>query len=140
MSHNNKITLVWFIIIVVGILIFFFAKDSTQQSRAVIKQGGMKIKYRILIDLFLQLDPRMSINQETNWFIAVSSSNYGGSVAFLIHQTFGKVTIQWKTNSALLGKHEIEWTFNEFMDQHAMFDKIENDIGKYNDNVMSNFI
>lgn len=132
--------MVWFIVIVIGIIIFSFARDSSKQSTAVIKQGGMKVKYRTLINLFLELDPRMSITKETNSFISLGVSSYGGSVAFFIHQTFGKVTIEWKTTSALTGKHELQWTFDEFMDQHAMYNKINHDVGKYNENVMSKYM
>lgn len=40
----------------------------------------------------------------------------------------------------MLGKHKIEWEFNEFMDQNDMIKKIDNDTEVYMMNVIQKFM
>lgn len=132
--------MMWFIIIVIGFIIFSFARDTSKQATAVVKQGGMKVKYRTLVNYFLGLDPRSAIVQETTTFINIGVKSLGGATNILIQQTYGNVTIGWKVDSPVFGKHNLEWTFNEFLDQEKMIEKVENDISKYNENAMQNFM
>ncbi len=131
----------WWIVLIaiVAYVIIKFAIDSNKQADAVIKQGGMRKKYKTLVDNLLSGHPQARIVQETATFLNIGVSNMGGTTSFFITQTFGTVTVEWKINSPLFGKHKLEWTFDEFLDQDKMIEKIENDVGKYTMNIMQNF-
>lgn len=131
----------WLVIIavIVTIIVFKFVNDSNKQANAVAKQGGMRIKYRTLINYILSSDPKCRIIQETSTFISVGVSGISGSTVFLIQQTYGTVTIQYKVKSHVFGNHQLEWRFDEFEDQEKMIDKITHDINIYNSNIMQNF-
>jgi len=127
----------WIIIIAVLIFVIFkFLYDRNKQASKITKEGGMKNKYRELIE-FLMRDSRTKIFQETSDSITLGISSLGGTTLFILIQTFGHVTVQWKVDNPLLGKHKLEWRFDEYDDQEIMTEKIANDIQKYQDNVMN---
>ena len=55
----------WIIIVVIVIMVIKFANDSNKQANAVAKQGGMRVKYRKLINHLLNGDANCKIIQET---------------------------------------------------------------------------
>lgn len=63
----------WWIIIIgiVVIMLIRFASDYNKQANTVIKQGGMRGKYKTLINHILRQDSSARIIQETNTFISV---------------------------------------------------------------------
>lgn len=129
--------------IVVGIIVFIiikFVNDSNKQANAVAKQGGMRTKYSTLVKFLLNQDPHARIIQETSTFISVGASGMSGSTVFFIQQTYGSVTIQYKVESKLFGKHQLEWRFDEFLDQQKMIERITNDVSAYNNNMMQKFM
>jgi hypothetical protein len=125
-----------FIIIIIVLIIVKFLYDKNQQSVQVGRQGGMANKYRILIAHLMVGHSNTSIFQETSDSISLGVSNAGGSTIFRLLQTFGKVTIRWEMNSPLFGKHNLEWDFSEYMDQEQMFERMGNDIAKYQENAI----
>lgn len=127
------------LIIVVAILVKFFA-DLNKQANYVTKQGGMRNKYKHLVDYALASSPKARIIQETSTFINIGVSSPVGPFAFMITHSFGSVIIQWKLEDSILGKHQLEWQFGEFDDQQKMIEKIENDISKYQNNVIKNYM
>ena len=130
----------WIVLIGVGICIFYnFISDNNKQANIVAKQGGMRIKYRILVDYFLSGRNDCHIIYEVGTSIKVGASSQGGNTYFNIVQTFGRVTIVWTSMNELLGKHELEWQFNEFMNQKEMINKINNDIEIYMSNVLQKY-
>lgn len=128
----------WTIIIIIGAIILIkFIYDTSQQKQKVSKEGGMLHKYRILVDALLSGDQRTKIHQVTGDSVIIGLSNVGGSTMFFLTQTFGKLTVQWKVESPVLGKHKLEWEFDEYLDQEKMMQKIMNDLTKYQNNVMT---
>lgn len=132
----------WWIIIVAIIVIILikFISDSNRQAKVVIKQGGMRVKYKTLVMYFLQSSPNAQIVQENSTFINVGIVSSGYKMAFFITQTYGTVTIEWKMESQILGKHRLEWQFDEFMDQEKMIEKIENDLEIYQNNMIQKYM
>lgn len=131
----------WWIIII-GVILFIiikFVNDINKQANAVAKQGGMRNKYRTLVEYALAGDQRSHIVREDGTSITIGCSSPGGSTYIDIVQTFGSVRIRWNSTSALLGNHKLEWQFDEFMDQEKMVDKIEHDIQVYMTNVFQKF-
>lgn len=131
----------WWIIIISIILftVIKFAIDNNKQADAVAKQGGMRKKYRTLVDDFLCGHKQSHIVQENSTSITIGCGSAGGSTYFEIIQTFGTVTIIWRSSSVLMGNHKLEWEFNEFMDQEKMIEKIHHDIETYMINVIQKF-
>lgn len=130
----------WIIVLAVAawILIKFFS-DWDKQGEHVKQEGGMRTKYRTLVDYALSGSDKSHIVQETNTFIRVGASSAGGSTFFDISQTFGKVTIQWLSKSMLLGNDKLEWEFGEYDDQEKMVEKINHDIEIHVKSKLSSF-
>ena len=116
------------LLVIVGWMAFKFFGDWNEQGNHVVAEGGMKTKYRKIVEWVLNGRSDCRVIQEDRTFIRVGSSSAGGSTFFDISQTFGNVTIQWISNSALFGKDELEWTFNEYEDQDKIIAKIKEDI------------
>ncbi|HJG14286.1 MAG TPA: hypothetical protein K8V07_20480 [Bacteroides xylanisolvens] len=131
----------WWIIVIgiVVIMLIRFANDSNKQANAIIKQGGMKVKYKTLINYLLSQDPNAKIVQETNTLISIGLLGISGSTIFIVSQAYGEVHIQWKVDSNVFGKHQMEWYFNEFLDQTKMIEKITNDLTVYQTNMVQKF-
>jgi hypothetical protein len=124
------------ILIIAGILIKFLY-DMNKQKTHVARQGGMQHKYRRLFELIKSGDSRTKIYKDTGDQVTLGISNLGGTTLFIITQTFGCVTIQWKVDSPVFGKHKLEWEFDEYLDQNKMMEKITNDLTHYQINVMT---
>ena len=131
----------WWIIVIgiVVIMLIRFANDSNKQANAVIKQGGMRVKYKTLVNYLLKQDPNAKITQETNTLITIGLYGISGSTVFIISQAYGQVHIQWKANSNVFGNHQLEWYFNEFLDQTKMIEKITTDLTTYQTDMMQKF-
>jgi len=132
--------MVWTILIAVVVYIIFkFVSDNNKQASIIAKQGGMRNKYRTLIDYLMSQRPDVKVIHEDSTSIIVGCASAGGSTKFIIAQTFGTVTVQWKSSDIITGNHELEWQFEEFMDQTKMSEKMENDIVVYSTNLLSKF-
>lgn len=130
----------WIVIIVIVVFIIGkFLLDKNEQAGKITMQGGMKNKYKELIEYLMSGDMRTRIFEETSDSLTLGLSNAGGSTLFVLIQSFGKVTVQWKLNSPIYGKHKLEWSFDEFKDQEEMADVIFNNIAKYDKNLMETF-
>ena len=128
----------WQVIIIIAIVVigkFFY--DRHQQSLKIAKEGGMDHKYRELIAILMSADERSKIYELTSDSITVGVSGMGGFTLFILTQTFGKLTVQWKMESVIFGKHKMEWTFPEYADQQKMAERIIRECGKYQENVIS---
>jgi len=126
-----------FIIIIIVLIIVKFLYDKNQQRVQIGRQGGMTNKYRTLIDNLMSGHSNTKIFQETADSLSLGVSGAGGITIFRLVQTFGNITIRWKMNSPLFGKHKLKWEFPEYMDQDQMFVQITIDLAKYQENAMN---
>lgn len=117
------------VIIIVLFIITKFTRDLNKQANAVAKQGGMRNKYRTLVEYAISGHPQSKTVHEDGTSIDIGCSTPGGSTNFSIIQTFGSVTIRWSQNSALIGKHKLEWQFDEFYNQELMTTRGNTDHG-----------
>ncbi|MCC5921555.1 MAG: hypothetical protein LAT68_14120 [Cyclobacteriaceae bacterium] len=129
-----------FIAIVILILVIKFVYDKNKQADKIRLEGGMRKKYRDLVDYFMSQDPRTKILEESSDSITMGIANIGGKTLFILTQTFGEVSIQWKLESPVFGRHKLEWDFPEYADHFKIIQKIESDIGKYQQNVMNSMM
>jgi len=128
----------WILIIIAVVAILAkFAYDSNQQSIKVTKEGGMANKYSLLVDYIVSGHPAVRVTRQTSTSIDFCASSAGGATAFFLTQTFGQITIQWKMRSPIFGEHNLNWDFPEYLDQEKMIARINNDLEKYQSNVMS---
>ncbi|WP_146011108.1 hypothetical protein [Siphonobacter sp. BAB-5405] len=109
----------------------------SQQSIQVGKQGGMANKYKVLIGYLLEGHQNSRIIGQTGDSLTVGCASTGGQTIFNLVQTFGSLTVEWKMESPLFGKHRLEWQFPEYEDQEKMMRKLTNDLEKYQQNVIS---
>lgn len=131
-----------FWVIVLALITFMFIqffKDVNKQSKHLQKEGGMKRKYNVLVNHLLSIDPGGRIIDETKSNITIGYQGASGCITFDIIQTFGTVTIQYKAESIIFGKHKLEWQFNEYASQYQMIEQIEKDIEAYNSNILQKF-
>jgi hypothetical protein len=129
----------WIIIVVIAFIAIKIFIEGNKLSDSVVKQGGMKIKYRTLINYLLKEDPNAKIIQESSVFISIGVSGISGKTVFNIQQTDRNVIVEWKVKNQIFGNHQLKWTFDEFLDQNIMINKIKNDLMVYQNNVMQNF-
>jgi len=94
-------------------------------------------KYRILIDLVKSGHAGCKVFRFSSDSVQLGVSSPGGITMFYLTQTFGTLTVQWKLDSPFYGKHNLEWTFDEYMDQEIMVEKINNDLTQYQINVLT---
>jgi hypothetical protein len=126
--------------IVLFIIVFIIGKffyERHKQATKIALEGGMRSKYRHLIELLLSGDSMSKIYQETSDSITLGVSKMGGTTLFVLTQTFGNVTVQWKVDSPIFGKHKMEWNFPEYADQEKMVERIINDSGKFQENLLN---
>ena len=109
------------------LLIRFFI-DLIRQKRKVQKEGGMRVKYAKLVEWIMQEYPSSRIIQEESTFLNVGALGMAGTTVFWLTQTWGKVTIQYKSTNTLMGTIKLEWEFHEDMPQEQMISKMNSDI------------
>lgn len=132
-------TFLIFVSIVVAIIIFNFAKDSYKENDKIVKEGGIRKKYKTLIDNFIDQDSGMTVTKETNTYCCVAMQNQAGYVAFHFQHTFEKINIKFDMKNIFLGEHKLEWNFPETMPQNDMIYHIENRTRQYMNNVTSKY-
>jgi hypothetical protein len=128
---------------IIGIVLFIIGKflfDKNNQASKIKSEGGMKNKYQHLISLILSDDERIEIIQETQDFITLGKSNNKENTLFILTQTFGLLTVQWEIDNKTIGKHRLEWDFEEYGDQEKMANEIDNSIQKFKTNNLSTLI
>jgi hypothetical protein len=120
------------------VIVFFIGKffyDQNEQSVKIGKEGGMMNKYNVLVTALLQGHQNTKVYKADNNSVQLGVVSHGGSTMYIITQTFGNVTVQWKNDSPIFGKHDLEWDFPEYQNQEEMLARIINDVGKYQSNV-----
>lgn len=128
----------WIIIIlsILAIIVARFFYALNKNNKKISSQGGMRTKYNCLINHILNGDTRARIIQDTSNAVLIGLSNFGGSTYFDINEAFSSVTIRWKIDSPVFGKHNQEWEFPENFDQNEIYNTIESDILVYTRKIM----
>jgi hypothetical protein len=125
-----------FIIAIVVIIIAKFLYDKTLVNKQLGKEGGMKQKYKELITLLIGIDAKSKLSQASKDSIQITNISEGGATSFELLQTFSKISITWRFNNEILGKHNLHWEFPEYMDQSKMFQNISSSLEKYQKNIV----
>ncbi|MDD5998015.1 MAG: hypothetical protein PUC42_14045 [Bacteroidales bacterium] len=131
--------MVVFVLIIVGLLIYSFAKDTYSETNKIVKEGGIYKKYKILIDNFIEEESGMRIIKESNTYMCVGMKNHTGSVTFHFQHTYNQINVTFEMKNIFIGDHKLEWDFPETMPQTDMIKHIETRTRQYMDNVCSRF-
>lgn len=126
--------MVW-VFIVVAFLVFIFFMDKNEETNRVKQQGGFYLKYKELIDYFLEI-PKIKVEKKNKTSITLSVKDRYVVTSFTIAHGFEDVSIFWNHNSITFGKHSLSWTFPESMPQLQMIQLIENELNIYQKNLM----
>ena len=131
----------WYVIIgIVVIVLFKFFFDVNKMGKKVRREGGMSKKFEKLIEIIKSGDPRCKVFKEKKTYLIVGvASNAGGRTIFELTMTFSTVTIQYKTDSPIFGRHMLEWDFPVHMDQEEMAFQMFEDIEIYNKKLGKDF-
>lgn len=114
------------IITIVGIIIYLFGKNSGEAIGRVKSDGGMRLKYAVLIKHILAGHRDCKIMAETRTYIRAGVSNYGGSTIFHIQQCPNNtVMIDYDvSNNPVVPDFSLRFTFPDTMDQDKMMEQI----------------
>ena len=124
------------IIIVIVFIVIKFSLDLNNQKKYIEKQGGMLMKYQLLVDNILYNSPGLNLEEETAHAITLASDDkLPGKTIIILTQTFGRLIIEWKVSNRY-GKDNLEWEFDEFDDQDKILKKINHDIAEYNKKIV----
>ena len=123
------------VLIIVAIVIGKFMSDSNKQNKKIEQEGGMRHKYRELINIILSGTSDCEIHKIDSNSVTLLSSSIGGTTQFTLVQTFRSLHVTWELASPVFGSHDMSWEFPEFHDQQKIADRIMNDLVKYQNNV-----
>jgi hypothetical protein len=128
--------MLYFIITIIVIIIAKFLYDKAQLNEKLGKEGGMRQKYKELISFLLSIDENFKLAQASKDSIQITNISLGGVTTFELLQTFSKVSITWRFENEIFGKHKLHWEFPEYMDQTKMFENISSTLEKYQKNIV----
>lgn len=126
----------WIIILlIVGVIIFFFLRDRDKMlDKQVDNHGGMRQKYSLLIE-WLTSDPNAKVVKVTREHVQISSIMQTTATYFFITETFAGVEIEWDARLGLMGNHKKKWNFPKNTPVENMIERIGTDLAEYNDKV-----
>jgi Asp/Glu/hydantoin racemase len=85
-----------FLILIGIIIVIKFASDSSGDTDKIVKEGGMRVKYKTLIDNFVDPESGLKIIKETNKYVCVGMNNAAGSLAFHFQHTFSVINVTYE--------------------------------------------
>lgn len=114
------------LIIIAGIFIYRLGKDSGVVTENVKSDGGMRLKYSVLLKRILDGHKDCKIMYETRTYIRAGISNYGGTTIFHIQQCPNDIVmIDYEvSNNPAVPNFSLRFTFPDNKDQNEMMDEI----------------
>jgi hypothetical protein len=118
-------------IIIIAVIAFFFylSAKGNADIKNVEKYGGLKYKYKTLIDLIMSRNSFYQLREiNTN---NIELTNTG--MTFKLIEMDKKLQITWTWNSFGSGQnHKLLWKFDENEDQTKMYQKLDKDMAVQN--------
>lgn len=116
-------------IIIIGVIIFIIYKvvsfGNTETEQKVTSQGGMQVKYKVLIDYFMA-SSTSRITKLTKDTVVISSTTTTFSISFIGGQT----EIVMSAFLPLLGQISNKWRHPDHYPQKEIIEEIEMYISK----------
>lgn len=115
--------MVW--LIIAGLVIFIiykFLSDRNKLLDKIAREGGLKFKYRVLIEGLLE-GPNARIEEVLRDSVVITWRSHSQLHQFQIVPAFGKFEVIWK---AQIAHHKLQnnWMFSEHDDQEAALNLI----------------
>ena len=122
-QFSGGLFMVWLIIVIVVIfVIYLVTKDHNEVIKTnVTNYGGMKEKYKILVE-YLTQHPSSRISQITKDSIIISSSTYTFTIDYMGNGT----EINLTGFIPLIGRFSKRWKYPEGYPQEKVIEEIEN--------------
>lgn len=128
-----------FVVIAITIfLLYIFFSDKNDEVKKVQNQGGLLVKYKILTNHFLNI-PMMKIERHSSTSITMAVKEPKVVTRFIISHGFENVSVFWFHQSLGFGEHSLNWTFPEAMEQLAMIKVIDEELNRYQINLINGF-
>jgi hypothetical protein len=118
------------------LLIWHFSSKHELKTR-VAKQGGMKNKYKKLIEVIMSINPDFKIINLTSDSITIGYNTAVGAEQFTLKQQIREINIIWELYTVIYGKHILDWNFHEFENTEIIFERLINDLSKYQKNIIN---
>lgn len=122
----------WIIIIIVLVIVIFFVRLSTQtisEIEHVGKHGGLKNKYKTLIDRIMSRNSMYQLKEIYSNDIELICTG----MKFHLTEVNKKLKITWVWDSFISGQmHKLQWHFDEFQNQDEMYEILDKDIAIIN--------
>lgn len=118
--------MIWVIIIlaIIGIVLYFFAKDRDKMlQRQVDVYGGISKKYEYLIQ-HLTNYPGAKVRKVTRDSIHIEAVGQTTRTTYVILENFGIVNISWVGEMGMMGTHKQKWSFPQNYPQEKMIQEI----------------
>ena len=120
-----------FILAIIAIVIILKTiSKSNEVVDHVAAHGGMREKYRILVERLLSSHPNMAVITETRTFMDIGMNNPDGSSHFYFQQVSNDaIMIQYELKGdPTMPDFKIDWTFNDSYNQEIMLLQIGKDL------------
>lgn len=121
----------WWIIILALVLFFVirFIYQVNSDKKKLAAEGGMRVRYKILIDNLLSTFTDCEILDEDWNYISIGTLSPGEFRFNIAHSKI--LIIEWRISYSDFWQHKLEWRFSVTADQNMMVDKISYDINAY---------
>jgi hypothetical protein len=119
----------------ISVLLIWHFSSKHELKTQVAKQGGMKNKYKELVDVIMSINPDFKITNVTSDSITIGYSTAVGAEQFTLKQQIREINIIWELYTVIYGKHILDWNFHEFENTEIIFERILNDLSKYQKNL-----
>lgn len=112
------------IIAVIAYLIYLSVKGNAD-IKNVNKHGGLRNKYRLLIDRIMARNSFYQLKQINSNNIELTNTG----MKFKLIELDKKLQVTWHWTSFVAGKtYKLQWYFNEFEDQDKMYEILDKDM------------
>ncbi|HCE53843.1 MAG TPA: hypothetical protein DER05_02125 [Lutibacter sp.] len=125
-------------IVIGGFLLYLFISTKKEEVQKVQNQGGVLVKYQTLTNHFLSI-PMMKVEQRSSTSITMAVKEPKVVTRFIISHGFENVSVFWFHKSLSFGEHSLNWRFPEGMEQLAMIKEIDEELYRYQINLMNGF-
>lgn len=121
--------MIWIIIIAIIAFVIYLSAKGNADLKNVEKYGGLKNKYKTLIDLIMSRNSFYQLNEINSNNIELTNTG----MKFKLIEMDKKLQITWVWNSFGSGQnHKLLWKFDENEDQKKMYEKLNKDMAVQN--------
>lgn len=116
--------MIYIIILAVIAFIIYLSVKGNADLKNVNKYGGLKIKYKQLIDLIMSRNKYYQMNEINSNNIELTNTG----MRFKLIEMDKKLQITWVWSSFSGKTHNLLWSFDENEDQVIMYERIDKDM------------